>query len=51
MLPPLGRAMLPAPLALGAPRRIPTQKYERALGVIGTDVTFICGGDLSSKGS
>lgn len=32
-------------------QRIPTQKYERALGVIGTDVTFICGGDLSLKGS
>lgn len=37
-------------IAVRATQRIPTQKYERALGVIGTDVTFMCGGDFKFKG-
>lgn len=36
-------------IAVRATQRIPTQKYERALGVIGTDVTFMCGGDFKFK--
>lgn len=43
---PFSVGMLPScHIVVRATQRIPTQKYERALGVIGTDITFVCGGD------
>lgn len=47
----LPRGALPSCcISVRATQRIPTQMYERALGVIGTDVTFMCGGDFKFKG-